>query len=267
MIIKKTATLCIVLTMSALSGCAQKTSIDESIEASTESAPAAPKEEIAHGQPASLPPGVQTVTGTVVETMNAASYTYVRVESGDGEIWAAAGQFKVAVGDRVTVPLETPMQGFHSDTLDRDFELIYFASRILSEDEAAAQAVPAGHIPASHGAPAARPMAENSAVTPAEGGVTIAQVWADRSNLAGKQVKVRGRVVKFNAGIMGRNWFHIQDGSGDEAQGTHDLTITTNESVSVGPVLTVTGTVEVDQDFGFGYTYAVMVTDATVTPE
>ena len=74
-------------------------------------------------------------------------------------------------------------------------------------------------------------------------------------------------MVKFNAGIMGRNWFHIQDGSGDETQGTHDLTVTTNESVSVGPVLTVTGTVEVDQDFGFGYSYAVMVTEATVTGE
>jgi len=259
MIIRRTATLCIVLTMTALTGCAQK--------ASTESAPAAAPEGAAHAQPASLPSGVQAVTGTVVETMNAASYTYVRVDTGDGEIWAAAGQFEVAVGDRVTVPLETPMQGFHSDTLERDFDLIYFASRILSEDEAAAQAMPAGHMPASHGAPAARPMSGNSAVTPAEGGVTVARVWADRSSLDGKQVTVRGRVVKFNAGIMGRNWLHIQDSSGDEAQGTHDLTITTNDTISVGPVVTVTGTVAVDQDFGFGYTYAVMVTDATVKSE
>ena len=257
--VDRTITLCIVLTISTLTGCAQK--------ASTEPAPEAPPERAAHGQRASLPSGVQTVTGTVVETMDAASYTYVLVDTGDGEIWAAAGQFEVAVGDRVRVPLETPMQGFHSDTLDRDFDLIYFASRILSEDEAASHAMPVGHMPASHGAPAARPMRESSAVTPAEGGVTVARVWADRSSLAGKQITVRGRVVKFNAGIMGRNWFHIQDGSGDEAKGTHDLTITTNDTVSVGAVLTVTGTVAVDQDFGFGYSYAVMVTDATVTPE
>jgi hypothetical protein len=216
----------------------------------------------ASGAAGESPTAGGTVSGTVVETMNASSYTYVRVDTGDGEIWAAANRFEVAVGDRVTVPLEMPMEGFHSDALDRDFDRIYFASAILPEDAAAGQG-----MPASHGAPVARPLGPDSAVAPAEGGVTVAEVWNRRSALAGSTVTVRGRVVKVNAQIMGRNWLHIQDGSGDEGLGTHDLTVTSADSAPVGSVVTVTGTVAVDQDFGFGYSYDVMVTDASLIRE
>ncbi len=62
--------------------------------------------------------------------MDAANYTYVRVKTSSGEIWAATGQFKVAVGDKVSVPLEMPMENFRSNTLNRTFPTIYFATRI-----------------------------------------------------------------------------------------------------------------------------------------
>lgn len=75
-------------------------------------------------------PATPAATGTVLETMDAATYTYVRVKTASGEIWAATGQFKVAVGDKVSVPLEMPMENFHSNTLKRDFKTIYFASHI-----------------------------------------------------------------------------------------------------------------------------------------
>jgi hypothetical protein len=44
----------------------------------------------------------------VLETMNAANYTYVRVKTDAGDVWAASGEFKVAVGDRVALALEMP---------------------------------------------------------------------------------------------------------------------------------------------------------------
>ena len=82
-------------------------------------------------QPAApAPPAPAMASGTVVETMDAANYTYVRVKTASGEIWAATGQFKVAVGDKVSVPLEMPMENFHSNSLKRDFKTIYFASHI-----------------------------------------------------------------------------------------------------------------------------------------
>ena len=45
------------------------------------------------------PYGSQTFTGKVIETMNAATYTYVCVDTGKATNWAAAQQFAVKVGD------------------------------------------------------------------------------------------------------------------------------------------------------------------------
>jgi len=208
--------------------------------------------------------GVRTVTGTVVETMDAASYTYVLVDTGDEQIWAATSKFDVAVGDRVTVPLESPMANFHSDTLDRDFELIYFVSHISGDEEAAVAAMLAEHPPTSVGAPEVAPEVSEGEIEPAAGGQTVAAVWAEAADRAGTVVTVRGRVVKFNAGILGTNWIHLQDGTGDAADGTHDITVTSQAVVAVGDVVTATGTVAVNQDFGAGYVYPVMVKDATI---
>jgi hypothetical protein len=209
--------------------------------------------------------GLMTVTGNVVETMDAATYTYVRVDTGQDELWAASGRFEVEVGDTVTVSLDTPMENFHSDSLDRTFPLIYFASRILREGGAAqaGTTMPAGHPPITGAAPAAG-SAVVEPVEAAEGGKTVAEIWAGSASLAGSTVTIRGRVVKFNGGILGRNWLHLQDGSGDAAQGTHDLTVTTDAVASLGTVVTVTGTVAIDQDFGAGYVYPILLEGATV---
>lgn len=210
-----------------------------------------------------FPPGMPTVTGEVVETMDVASYTYIRVDTGSEEIWAAANQFQVAVGDRVTVPLEAPMENFHSDTLDRDFPIIYFASFIAGESGQVQPTMPSGHPPVTGAAPASEQIA-NQAVEAADGGLTVAELWHGKADLADTTVTVRGRVVKFNGGIMGTNWLHLQDGSGSAADGTNDITVTTQETAAVGDIVTATGTLVLDQDFGAGYIYAVMVKDATV---
>jgi hypothetical protein len=97
-----------------------------------------------------------------------------------------------------------------------------------------------------------------------EGGTAVADIWANRKSLDGKTVTVRGKVVKFNGGIMGRNWMHIQDGTGKPAEGTHDITVTTDAQAKVGDVVTVTGTVAIDKDFTAGYKYGVIVEGATL---
>jgi len=204
-----------------------------------------------------------TFAGKVVETMEAGTYTYVRVASGDREIWAASSHFNVAVGEQVVVPLDMPMENFHSDTLNRDFEVIYFAGAIAREGEMKPPVMPPGHPPIS-GAATAHGGAPVPAVEPVPGGLTVAEIWAGRSRLAGSTVTVRGRVVKFNPGIMGTNWLHLQDGSGTPANGTHDITITTPANAKVGDVVTATGAVAVDQDFGAGYTYPVIIREAAV---
>ena len=243
---------------------------------SREPAPAARASEAAPAAtPAALPAmqptrtgtgkeGPRTITGTVVETMNAAKYTYVRVKTASDEVWAATGQFDVKVGERVTVPLEMAMENFHSQTLNRDFPAIYFVSQITREGETASPAT--GQSP--HGT--IRPAAADAApvTTPLEppaGGTTVAQVWATRQSLAGKRVTVRGKVIKYNAGILGVNWLHIQDGTGDAAGKTNDLAVTTAEVANVGDVVTATGTIAIDKDFGAGYAYPVIMEKSTLT--
>ena len=71
-------------------------------------------------------------------------------------------------------------------------------------------------------------------------------------------------VVKYNAGVMGKNWIHLQDGSGDAKQGTNDITVTSPDAAAKGETVTIKGIVRTKKDFGAGYSYVVIVEDAKV---
>jgi hypothetical protein len=255
----RTAAFCLSLVIVSVVGCSRQAPQPAGNAAAPPTAAAAAPPA---AQPSSAPgdAGVQTVTGPVVETMDASNYTYVRVKTDKGDLWAASAQFKVAVGDRVVVPLETPMENFSSKTLNRTFPLIYFSSRITREGEPVPPPMAIGHGPA---APAGN-AAVTAPIEPAAGGTSVAKVWADRKALAGKTITVRGKVVKFNGGILDRNWLHIQDGTGKAADGTNDLLVTSDAVAKVGDTVTVTGTVAVDKDFSAGYAYKVMLEKATI---
>jgi RecJ-like exonuclease len=94
---------------------------------------------------------------------------------------------------------------------------------------------------------------------------TVAELHAQKTALKEKTVSIRGKVVKFNAQIMGKNWLHLQDGSGDPKAGTHDITVTSADTVKVGDLVTIKGTVRLKKDFGAGYAYEVIVEDARVS--
>ena len=128
---------------------------------------------------------------------------------------------------------------------------------------AAVTNLPPGH-PAI-GAAAAKPTVELTGIKPVKGGKTVGAINADRVKLSGKPVSVRGKVVKYNGGVMGKNWLHIRDGSGSE--GGNDLTVTTSTAAKVGDTVLVSGKVGVDRDFGSGYKYAVIIEDAQVVVE
>jgi len=237
--------------------------------------PAPPPAEHGAGAPAAAAPPAapasavsqgSTLSGTVLETMDAASYTYVRVKSGESAVWAAAPQFTVKVGERVTVPLEMPMKDFHSQALNRDFPLIYFVSKIAREGEAPGTSAAAPTMMSGHGtgAPSEPPPALTEPIPQPPGGTTIADLWAKRKALEGKQVTVRGRVVKFNGGILGKNWIHLQDGTGKAADGSNDITVMGAEDVivKVGDTVTLSGTVVLDKDLGSGYVYATAIDNA-----
>lgn len=134
---------------------------------------------------------------------------------------------------------------------------------------AAAPEAPTATQPAAepHPMPAApTESVDLSSIAKAEGGKTVAEVFAEKEQLAGQPVVIRGKVVKSNPDIMGKNWLHVRDGSG--AEGTNDLTVTTAGTVpDVGDTVVVKGPVALNKDFGMGYVYDVIVEDAEVTVE
>ena len=158
-----------------------------------------------------------------------------------------------------------PAPNYHSQALNRDFPLIYFATTIAREGEtpAAAPSMMSPHGDAST-SPADATTPAPGSIKPAEGGSTVAALWANAKALEGKTVTVRGKVVKFNGGILDRNWIHIQDGTGKAADGTHDLAVTSSDAAKVGDIVTITGRVALDKDFGAGYAYRLMVEGAKV---
>lgn len=225
---------------------------------------------------AAASPGDTVLKGTIVETMNGGGYTYVRLKRDADEVWVAAREFRAAVGDELSAAVAMTMRDFKSPSLSRSFPLLYFASDVARPGETlepprAAPAPPPMTPLNSHGgeAPAARPAAPPiTKVSPPAGGVSVADVFARRDEFSGKPIVVRGTVVKFNAGILDRNWLHLQDGSGSAEAATHDLTITTPAAapvVRVGDVVTAKGVLSVRKDFGAGYAYDAILENATLT--
>lgn len=225
------------------------------------------------------------LSGKVLETMNSGGYTYVRIDTVKEKVWAAAPQFQVKVGDTVKIGSEMTMPNYHSKTLNRDFDLLYFATQVAVNGTPVISAKPASELPKGHppiGGETAQPgMAgqlpkdhpplggvkppanvDLKGIKKAEGGKTVAEIYAEQAKLTGKEVKVRGKVVKYNAQIMGKNWLHIQDGTG--AQGSNDLTITTSATTKVGDTVLVTGVLSANKDFGAGYKYGLIVENAKV---
>jgi hypothetical protein len=231
-------------------------------------------EEPAHENPALAAPVPEgMIRGNVLETMDAAGYTYVLLDTAEGQRWVAAQQAPVAVGDTVQTNQGMAMQNFTSQSLNRTFEVIYFSGALQNLSATAppegqpATALPPGHPKTLASPVAAGTMVADSAVAAVEEGKDIAWVYANKDSLAGQPVSLRGKVVKYNANILGTNWLHIQDGSGSAADGSNDLVVTSAAEVAVGDTVVITGNIVLDKDFGAGYSYPVLVEDASLTVE
>lgn len=270
----------LMLALLVAAGCAKRPETPAR-EAARPAAPAAASGVV----PAPPDRALTTVSGTVLETMDASDYTYMRLKTTSGEMWAAVNKTKIARGDAVTVTNAMAMDGFQSKTLNRTFDKIVFGTLAGPGDAApsGASVAPApmasGHqsaagadsppgpeqMAAQHGQAAGGPPdAPDVKVPKAEGAnaKTVAELFAERAALKGKDVAVRAKVVKVTAGVMGRNWLHVRDGSGSKVTKDNDLTVTTEAVAKVGDTVIVRGTVSVDKDFGAGYAYPVIVENA-----
>ncbi len=205
--------------------------------------------------------------GTVLETMDTGGYTYLLIKTDAADVWVAVPETEISTGQQVTVSGGMEMKNFHSKTLDRDFESILFASDILTGQPSpkadAASQLPAGHPTINSASTSVEEKIDFSGVTKAD--YSVDEIFAKRKDLANSEVSVRGIVVKVTPQVMGKNWLHLRDGTGQ--QGTNDLVVTTDAEAKVGDLVTVKGTVSADKDFGFGYNYDVLIENAALVTD
>jgi hypothetical protein len=205
------------------------------------------------------------VQGKVLEARNVEGYTYLKLQTKAGEVWAAVPTSSVKPGAQVAIGNPMVMENFESKTLNRKFDRILFGELVGPKLPAgAAPSAAAAVSPHAGGAPAAKPAAVLSPMARASGpdARTVAEVHAGKASLKNKTVSLRAQVVKVNSGIMGKNWLHLQDGTGSAADGSNDVIVTSKDTAAVGDVITARGVVRTNVDLGMGYAYPVLVEDA-----
>jgi hypothetical protein len=216
-------------------------------------------------------------SGTIKQTMDGGGYTYVLLTTAKGEVWLAGPQTTVKKGQKLSTGDGMLMSGFQSKALNRTFDQIYFVNSLGTGAGTGASmgAKPSGGKGAAAnphaGMPLAGQKAPGAAVSkPKAGSIkkathTVADLFFQPKLLAGKSVEVRGVVTKYNEGIMGSNWIHLMDGSGQA--GKDDLVVTTSQKVKVGDRITAKGKLSTDRDLGSGYFFPVLLENATVKVE
>ena len=200
--------------------------------------------------------------GTVAETMNAGGYTYIKVKESD--VWIATSTIEVSEGDQVEYSGGAEMLNFHSKSLDRTFESIWFVQKAgITGQDASRQTAAQGHapIPAGTARDTAIAAPASGSIEKLDGGKNIEEILADPASLDGQEVSLRAKVIKVSENIMGMNWVTLQDGTGTAPN--DKLMAISSEMVNVGDVVTAKGVLENDVDLGQGYHYTALLEEAT----
>ena len=202
------------------------------------------------------------IYGKVKDIIDVPGYTYIEVDTGKKKVWAAGPRgAPLNIGDMIAFSTDTPMENFHSKSMNRDFPIIYFVNRFITDKEAPATnpaSTSSSHAQIKKGL-VAKPA---TGIDKVEGGNTISEIYALKHKLKGKTIRVRGQVTKFTAEVLGKNWIHIRDSSTLD-----ELTVTTDAAVAIDDVIIIEGKLELDKDYNYGYVYKVILEDARITNE
>jgi hypothetical protein len=212
--------------------------------------------------------------GKVLETINSGGYTYAKVDEGGNTYWIAGPQTNLTVGSSVSFIEQMVMTDFTSKSLNRTFDQIVFVTAIVpagapaqpAQGQAAQPQAPVdAHANCNHDKELTlQPITSEVKVAKNATGYTIEEIYTKKATLKDKNVKLNAKVVKVSKNIMGKDWIHLQDGSG--AAGMDDIIATAvNSTVQVGDSVTATGTIKTDVDLGYGYNFPVLIEEAKFT--
>jgi len=214
------------------------------------------------GWAAGNPPALQgrSLKGEVLEVKDVEPYSYLRLRTKDGEIWAAVNKAPVKKGAEVTIENAMVMNNFQSKSLNRTFDKIVFGTLAGAPGSGTAASdvsrMAHGQAPVTDAADVKVPKAQEPDAR------TVAELVVRRAELKDKPVTLRGKVVKVTANVMGKNWVHLRDGSGAAKDSTNDVLVRTGDQAQVGNVVVAKGVVRTDVDLGMGYAYKVLIDDA-----
>ncbi len=203
-----------------------------------------------------LPNGTHKVI--VKEVLQSTNYTYLSVDENNNNIWLAVSKMDAKNGETYYYENGMLMENFYSKDLDRTFKSIYFIDEIRTSLQ------PSQEMKKDQGMHDMKPKIEKADIklTKIQGGLTVEELFSQRTNYEGKIVKVKGIVSKINPEIMSRNWIHIQDGT--EFNEEFDLTVTSQQIVNVGDTIIAEGNISLNKDFGAGYKYDIIMEDAQI---
>ena len=144
---------------------------------------------------------------------------------------------------------------FKSEQLNRIFDEIVFVEGIRTSEELLA--IPQDDVH-THTQNTVDDVAEEVIkIDKAANGIHLNELLSNKKAFAGKEVILKGKVIKVNNGIMDKNWVHIADGT--QFEDKKSITVTTQEIIKVGDIVTFKGKVTLEKDFGYGYVYDILL--------
>jgi len=164
-------------------------------------------------------PYTAVVTGDVLEVKEADLYTYLRLKTKYDATWVAVSKDAVKREAKVTVENVMVMNNFESKALKKTFPAILIGSLsntgkdITDDHSGVAKGTDSSHI--------------NVTKVSGANARAVAEIVAKAVELKDEPARIRGKVVKYNSGIMGKNWIDLRDGTGIAIDNTNDVQVTT----------------------------------------
>ena len=131
----------------------------------------------------------------VLDFMDVSNYTYLHVSENGNEYWIAAPQMKAEKDETLYHSQGMEMKNFHSDVLNRTFPSVYFVQSI-SPNLQQGQTLSSVHQQVNSS------QRQQISVEHLTDGKTVSQIYSGKDELSGKIIKICGKVVKYNPGII-----------------------------------------------------------------
>lgn len=195
-------------------------------------------------------------TVIVNEVLAASKYNYINVNEGNEQFWIAAKKQNIVIGETYFYKGGLLKTNYESKEHNKLFPKIYLVTNMVASDHAnQAGVIKQTSSKTEDQATSAATIPQDVKVIDQEGSIKIAELVKHPEKYDGQTIQISGVCVKINPNIMNRNWIHITDGSQDD----YDLTITSDELVAEGTVITMQATVALNKDFGAGYRYDLIL--------